>query len=113
MTAISTSGAAKSQCILSPHFETLPFGSMNIVLDNSRTSVRSDATVSGKIKIFLEQPIDVKAITMNLCGFTRSDFTTQTADASSAIGQRMRLAKTAIDCNFTIADFGTGKQLLG
>ena len=64
----------RSQCILSGNLETLSFGSMNIELDNSYTSVASNETVSGKVKIDLTQPIAARGITLNLCGKLVSQF---------------------------------------
>lgn len=44
----------KATTILSPHLETITYGSMIIVLDNSQTSLAYNKPITGKIKVHLK-----------------------------------------------------------
>lgn len=60
--------------ILSSHLDTLPSGSMIIVLDNSMTSLSIAEPVTGKIKVNLKDPFKAKALTLGIRGIQRSSF---------------------------------------
>lgn len=65
----------KATTILSPHLDTIDYGNIIIVLDNSQTSLNIDEPITGKIKVNLTKEFDASAITLNLCGYQRSHFT--------------------------------------
>lgn len=58
--------------------ETVTFGSMIIVLDNSSTSLSLGNPVTGKVKVFLKEPFEAKALTMGIRGIQRSHFMPET-----------------------------------
>ena len=64
----------KATTILSPHLETIDFGSMLIVLNDESTSFEIGQPLSGKIKVNLKMPFDASALTLGFCGFQRSYF---------------------------------------
>lgn len=103
----------KATTILSPNLETIDYGSIIIVLDNSQTSLPIDQAISGKIKVNLFKEFDASAITLNLCGYQRSHFKAP-EESSNFQGQSQgtRLAKTIISQNLVITEFPEGSNPL-
>ena len=64
----------KATTILSPHLETIETGSMEIILENSSTSMEIGKPITGMIKVNLKEPFEASAITLGVCGFQRSHF---------------------------------------
>ena len=61
--------------------------------------------LNGKILLFLKEELVAKSITMNLIGYLRSRFKRQ-----EQFQDETRLAKTIIDVEYKIADFGGGES---
>ena len=64
--------------------------------------------LNGKILLFLKEELVAKSITMNLIGYLRSRFKRQ-----EQFQDETRLAKTLVDVEYKIADFGAGEGHLG
>ena len=60
--------------------------------------------LNGKILLFLKEELVAKSITINLIGYLRSRFKRQ-----EQFQDETRLAKTLVDVEYKIADFGAGE----
>ena len=107
----------KATTILSPHLETISYGSMIIVLDNSQTSLPYNKPITGKIKVNLKSAFDAKALTLGIRGYQRSHFTSvvqgdQFGKAGTA-NSSSRLAKTIISESLVVQEFAPDVVQIG
>lgn len=87
---------------------------MIIVLDNSSTSLSLRQPITGKVKVFLKEPFEAKALTMGLRGILRSHFMAEVpGDQFGKTGEMTTSAKSVITERFTVAEFDPNSVLSG